>query len=323
MKHRRLARPRAQQHIKRSRLAGVTLVELLVSLVLMSLITLATVSLYSVNSQSYKTVDASQSLDDNARFALDVLGQAFRNAGYREVVVLGDVTTPANNSASTLFDVCAAAASTEPCPLLGFDNSRINTIAAVDDFGGAARGGVNLSDSLAIRFSGSGTGNDGDRSIVACNGRTTPAPTATNLADIGLSLFWLREVQGEPELTCTSQGFNAAGTWARNTEGIIRGVEAFQVMYGLDVTSPPDEIPDRWVSASGVGANWRNVRAIRVGMVLRGDPGSAQLSQAQTLYPLGKDFIGTSTEAGLIFTSPADGRLRRTYSSTFLIRNAL
>jgi type IV pilus assembly protein PilW len=60
-------------------------------------------------------------------------------------------------------------------------------------------------------------------------------------------------------------------------------------------------------------------------LIVRGDVGSAQGQSATTaenkLYPLGKDFIGTSTESGLVFDMPNDGRLRRVFNATYKIRN--
>jgi hypothetical protein len=41
----------------------------------------------------------------------------------------------------------------------------------------------------------------------------------------------------------------------------------------------------------------------------------------RTYYPLGEAFTGTSAEAGLKFVAPDDGRLRRAYSTTFMLRN--
>ena len=50
---------------------GLTLVELLVAIVLMLMVTLGTVALYTVNSSSKRTIDASQTLDDTARFVFE------------------------------------------------------------------------------------------------------------------------------------------------------------------------------------------------------------------------------------------------------------
>ena len=63
--------------------SGLTMVELLVSLVLASLVTLAAIALYSVTLSSYKTVDAGQEIQESGRFALEIIGQAARLAGYQ------------------------------------------------------------------------------------------------------------------------------------------------------------------------------------------------------------------------------------------------
>ena len=63
---------------------GLTLVELLVSMVLMLLVSIATVALFNVSATSYRTIDAGQELQDNGRFALEILGQAARSAGFQD-----------------------------------------------------------------------------------------------------------------------------------------------------------------------------------------------------------------------------------------------
>jgi Tfp pilus assembly protein PilW len=68
----------------RLRQQGLTLVEMLVGMVLMLLVIMATVALFSVTSSSYRTVDAGQELEDNARFAFEIIGQAIRQAGFQE-----------------------------------------------------------------------------------------------------------------------------------------------------------------------------------------------------------------------------------------------
>ena len=58
---------------------GLTLVEMLVAIVLMFMVTLATVALYTTNSSSKRTIDASQSLDDTARFVFELVGRSAGN----------------------------------------------------------------------------------------------------------------------------------------------------------------------------------------------------------------------------------------------------
>ena len=301
-----------------ARQKGLTLVELMVAIVLMLIVTLATVALYGANSASKRTVDASQSMDDTARFVFEMIGQAIRNAGYPSAVNLeGPLVTYSN-----LFNTCDASANTEPCPVLGFDNSAVSA----SNYGSAGSGTVNSSDSLAIRFYGSSGFNaagakGADNTVFTCTGDAVPASTV--MGELGLSIFSVRSYQDEPELYCTSN----PGSGTRSTVPIARGVESFQVMYGIDlcVGAPctRDGVPDRWVSAADVAAtDWRHVKAIRVGLILRGAPGSSQASDGQALYPLGEKFVSGATAAGMSFTPPTDGRLRRSYVTTYMLRNS-
>ena len=206
--------------------------------------------------------------------------------------------------------------------MLGFDKSAVSAT----NYGSAGSGTVNNSDSLAIRFYGSSAfdasgAKVADNTVFTCTGAAVPA--STTMGELGLSVFSVRLYQGEPELYCSSN----PGSGTRTSAQIARGVESFQVMYGVDLcTGTPctrDGVPDRWVSAADVAsADWRHVRAVRVGLVLRGSPGSSQASDGQTLYPLGEKFVSGVSGAGLSFTPPADGRLRRTYVTTYMLRNS-
>ncbi len=303
--------PRARQH-------GLTLVELMVSMVLMLLVTLATVALYNVSNQSYKTVDANQEIDDTARYTLDIIGQAVRNAGYQERIGPKSVGV---DEADAVFGLGTPIV----WPIWGANNSQIASTTSATDFGADTNlNGLNASDTLVSRFFGSSDVANptvADGTMVDCSGRAHPYPVGS-LA-LGLSAFFVATQDGEPELRCKS--FNPA-TGLYSASAVARGVESMQVMYGFD--SNADFIVDRWISSQDVTATgWTNVSAIRVGLVVRGSPGSSQGQSATAsendLYPLGQSFTGASTEVGLKFTPPADGRLRKVYSSTFLVRNTL
>lgn len=295
---------------------GLTLVELLVSLVLASLITLAAIALYSVTLSSFKTVDAGQEIQESGRFALEVIGQSARLAGYQNYTQrdgAGDENT--RRFVTTTFPT-----------VRGFNNSKVASPGNIDDDGATDNGGLNNSDTLAFRFHGSSKPEDAtapDGSIIDCQGFAQNYPASGD--DVALSLFWVKvDSSGEPSLQCISRGSPAAATLTRTTQPILKGVETFQVMYGLDIDN--DSMADRWVSGQNVAAaNWVQVVAVRVGLVIRGDPGSAQSQSAtaaeNNLYPLGKEFTGSSTEAGLVFTPPNDGRLRRVFNATFKLRN--
>jgi type IV pilus assembly protein PilW len=321
--------------LQRLRQRGLTLIELMVSMVLMLLITIATVALFNVSSSSFKTVDAGQELQDSARFAMEIIGQAVRSAGYQERIA--PVTT--DDQTDRIFG--PANVDDSAWRVQGGDNSMLATGNSI------ARGvsnGVNQSDALITRFFGSNLANPNnpaiaqfnggnpvaDGTMVDCSGRTIPYPTGG--ADVGVSAFFVRTVNGEPELICKS--YNPTTGQYVDTQ-IVRGVETFQVMFGVDTTG--DEIPDQWLSANtawdtaAATPNWNNVVAVRVGFVLRGPVGSAQgqssITSDNDLYPLGLAFTcGAATScspaAGLKFTPPNDGRLRRVFATTFFIRNS-
>ncbi|MES2242439.1 MAG: PilW family protein [Pseudomonadota bacterium] len=296
--------------------SGLTLVELLVSLVLTSLVTLAAIALYSVTLSSYKTVDAGQEIQESGRFALEIIGQSARLAGYQNYTQRdgsGDENT--RRFVPTTFPT-----------VRGFNNSKVASPGNIDDDGATDNGGVNNSDTLAFRFHGSSKLDDPlapDGSVIDCQGVAQNYPD--NGDDVALSLFWIKvDSTGEPALQCISRGSPAAATLTRNSQPILKGVETFQVMYGLDTDA--DSVPDRWVSGQSVAtADWVKVVAVRVGLVIRGDPGSGQGQSAtaaeNNLYPLGKGFTGTSTEVGLVFTPPNDGRLRHVFNATYKLRN--
>jgi type IV pilus assembly protein PilW len=154
--------------------------------------------------------------------------------------------------------------------------------------------------------------------VVDCQG--VPQGAMMTSTSLGLSLFYVSTAGTEPELSCIGS--------ARNSQPVIRGVESLQVVYGIDASVggslTTSSIPNRWVSAQDV-PDWNRVRAVRVGLVLRGAPGTSQAQQAGSndLYPLGEDFSAGNTEAGIKFTPPADGRLRRAFAATFMLRNRL
>jgi len=295
---------------------GLTLVELLVALVLASIITLAATTLYTITISSYKTVDAGQALQENGRFALEVIGQAARQAGFQNYSQRdGDGDENTRRFTPSSFPT-----------VRGFNNSKVSSPSSITDDGTTNNGGVNQSDTLAFRFHGSSLLSnplEPDGSMVDCQGVAQNYPA--NADDVALSLFWVaNDSTGEPALQCISRGSPTATTLTRNTQPLLKGVETLQVMYGLDTTG--DSVPKQWVSGQNVAAtDWGKVVAVRVGMVIRGDVGSSQ-GQSSTaadnnLYPLGKEFTGTSTETGLVFAAPNDGRLRRVFNATFKLRN--
>jgi type IV pilus assembly protein PilW len=304
---------------------GLTLVELLVSLILVSLITLATLAMYNAASSTYRTTDANQELQDNARFIFDTFSQAVRQAGLQDSAQYSAFQSQ-NQPAlapSHIWDTARYGA--QPA-LFGSNNAVVSSVGNVADFGTDDNGGHNNSDVFGVRYFGSSQLSNAanpDGTIIDCRGAPVPYPLVPG--DIGLSILQVAvSTSGEPELQCINNG--------RAAQPIVSGVESLQLVYAVDtdIAAGADTTPNRWLNAQQVtaAALWPRVRTVRIGLVLRGSAGSAiNAPNESALYPLGKEFSKVSnalpTTAGNAFTPPSDGRLRRAFTFNIAIRNNL
>lgn len=317
---------------------GLTLVELMVALAISTVITIAAVSALIVSRQGFTAVDAASQLRDNARFSTELIQRLGVQTGFLDVAY---VTTPRGNDAS---------ASANPDPnITGFNNATASATDPANSSTTRAAGSVGYgSDVLILRyqagetFPGSGVS---DNTMIDCAGNpSTTLPT--NREDRILSVLHVALSQGEPSLMCTTVN---PTTGAFSAQPIIRGVENFQVLYGVDGVTPnavpaagvtTDDIADRYLRADqmvvagdpvGTNANWRRVRSIRIGMIIRGPLGSGQADSPQTFYPLGQgknsaggalgSAMSSSADAGTVFGPIADSRLRQTVTFTVHLRN--
>ena len=312
---------------------GLTLVELMVAMAISLVIALAAVAALTVARRGFTTVDAASQLRDDGRFATDILQRLGVQAGYRDVTWAITERKRENG------------VSTNPDPdVFGLNNaSRAATTAA--DAGTARTTGTAGfgSDILVLRyqaaetFPGSGVA---DRTMINCLGGSTGTTIPVDRDDRMVSILHVAESQGELSLMCTSTttGFNPA---AGATQPLVRGVENFQVLYGVDgSTAAEPNRADRFlradqitVAGDALATNnaWRRVRSIRIGMVIRGPAGSSQDMNAQTFFPfgpavsstggaVGSAFVSTN-DPGTSFAPTPDGRLRQAVTFTIHLRN--
>jgi type IV pilus assembly protein PilW len=127
----------------------------------------------------------------------------------------------------------------------------------------------------------------------------------------GRPRFYLREstfdltADGSLALTCRYGPAPDSLTTQIPRQGVLPGVEAFQVLYGEDADG--DGNVDGWLRA-GQWADARNVLGVRIGLLLASDDAVAE--------PLNASFevLGTAVQA------PADGRLRRLFDFAVAFR---
>ena len=315
--------------------AGLTLLELLVAMTLGLLIVLAAAAALLVSRQGFFAVDAASQLRDNARYAQSIVQRVGVQAGFKNINML--VPPPPEDPANPF----------EPS-VFGINNAKRSTSTAWDagSTWGTSDAGKN-SDILVLRAHVSTTtgevGSPSDGSMIDCLGE---APPVTSELDGGF--FNILHVQassaGEPALMCT----RAAAGGGFEAQPLVQGVESFQVLYGVDNVVPntaptgaTDSVPDRYLRAdqltvtgndAATYANWRRVRSLRIGMVLRSQPGSAVDTASQAFYPLGTSrssasgaigsaFAHATNDPGTVFTPPVDRRLRQVVTFTVHLRN--
>jgi type IV pilus assembly protein PilW len=305
------------------RARGLTLVELLVAMLLGLLITLAATAALIVARRGFTSVDAASQLRDNARFATDLVQRLAVQAGYKDV-----------GYAATQRGMSIDLSATPPLSVLGFDNATVDQSLTP-----TTRTGTPFGDVLVLRFQPTETypgSNAADAAMIDCAGHEA-STLAKSRDDMHTSVLFVAESQGEPTLMCYRS--NTGSPPFDNSRPLISGVETFQVLYGVDGVKPKaaidpadtaDTVPERYLRAdeltvaSDTGAtqaNWRRVRSLRIGMILRSDIGGAQEVATRTLYPLGSSAFASAQDAGSIFTAPPDGRLRQVVTFTVHLRN--
>jgi type IV pilus assembly protein PilW len=309
----------------RHRLTGLTLVELLVAMMIGLLIVLAATSALLAAHRGFTTVDSASQLRDNARFATSLIQRLTVQSGYR------DVSNVATKRSAT------AGSPVSPLPyVFGFDNALADK-NSLDN--GRTRPTGSWGDVLVLRFQPTETfpgSRTADEAMIDCSGNPADTP-ASNRDDARTSVFFVdRSNDGEPTLKCYRSATGAPPF--DPAVPLIRGVENFQVLYGVDgvkantaltAADTPDTVPDSYLRAAqlevagdsaATRANWRRVRSLRIGLVLRSDAGSTQKSETRTIYPIGSSFASTA-DVGTQYDAPADGRLRQVVTFTVHLRN--
>ncbi|MFZ3142287.1 PilW family protein [Polaromonas sp.] len=326
---------------------GLTLVELLVALGLGLLVVTIAATALLLGQQGYRSVDSSTELRDRERFVSDLLTRVIVQAGYQD---LGANAITMRSTAKLLGN--------DPEPdVFGWNNAiyatpddrLLTTSTKIANENRPSSCGVandtsckNGSDILVVRYQGVSSPTNAvqsDSTMINCAGQGEAGLLTGDLNDRAVSIFHVnRGLNGEPALSCSY--FNSTtGLWVAPTP-IIEGVESFQLLFGTDSVIPAmaasaalvqDTVTDRWLRAdqltvagndAATRENWRRVRSVRVGLVIRGAVGSAQNYAAATLNPLGSLFSSNS-DIGTNLAVVADGRLRLQSTFTVHLRNDL
>ena len=341
---------------------GMTLVELLVALVI-SLVLLAGIyQIFVGSSTSYRENEQFARLQENARFAMDVIGRDLRMAGYTGCARIPGSIVNTLQDTSFLYDFNIGVQGFEyvgplaPSGLdaLDFSPSLDASVPLTEMVEGSdvltlRRAGIgdpvlletamaNSSDDLKVP---NGTGTDlintddivmisdcmdaavfqltsytsATGSVVHDTGGTTTPGNATK--DLGKPFPLGSEIVRMTTMSYLIRNNPAdiPSLYRVDSSGsteLVQGVERMQVRYGIDTDN--DRQVDSYVTAAAAAADWNQVIAVRVALLLQTeiDP---KLPADTSTYDLDGDGVSD-------FDDPADEqRMRRVFKATYAIRN--
>jgi type IV pilus assembly protein PilW len=159
---------------------GFTLVELMIAMVLGLILVAGVIQIFISNKQAYRVTDAHSKLQDNARFALDVLSRDVRSAGFngcraienKNVLIIADAPAPTNiNPSSIITGSNATATSWTPnisgslgTVVVGTD---VITVQHGESCGGNLTNSANVTGNIRIRYPNSCSVDAGDTFMIS------------------------------------------------------------------------------------------------------------------------------------------------------------
>jgi type IV pilus assembly protein PilW len=273
----------------RSSQRGMSLVELMISMVI-GLILLGTLAYFYLGSQQLsRTHDDLSRMEESGRNAMEIIGKAVRQAGFRLDVSKPLYVNPANNIGA----------------IIGTDGG-----GAAFGLAGAATA---PSDTLTIRHDPAWVedatnpikGREANCSPIGTNVMVSDnnADTTTGIVPPNTQVveYAFRINPANATLLCS----NIAANPAVGGSVVVDNIERMQITYGLrDATGAITAY-----IAAPTAAQWANVAAVRVSLLVRGPSRGITTNNSQTYIYNGETVTST------------DGFLRQVYTSTFTVRN--
>ena len=275
----------------RSRSRGVSLIEVMISLVI-GLVVVGAVIVSMIGSGNAGRFQAAYGqMNDDAQLGLSILSREIQMAGYS--LPTGVVNTAGAGTPTFDFSFTSMGTSTF---VFGCDNGFASATAATVACGTATTPAFEVvyeADS-ATTAPAAGTPSDCVGSAIA-----GPAPyVARN------RFFISTGPSGRPELYCASDKVGGS------SQQIVENIETMRVWYGVQVAAAPRQVV-RYVSAADINAvvppDWNNVISVRICLLVR---------SAEPVLTTGGEDTLTYQDCGSAAQTSADRRLRRAYFTT-------
>lgn len=290
--------------IKARQQAGLSLVELMVAITLSMILMLGAIQIFLSSKNTYISNQQLSEIQENGRFALDILTRDIRNTGYRGQCVV----TPTNHIAANMD----ALWSLNQGPIFGWANGSSPTfMQSIENSGGLfiqfAHGGhsdfegssTNTVGNNRLNWSGTEMTSplkENDAAIISdglgCDIFSSATEDITHiekkefagrswsheytdefeLLKLESIAYYIADDQGTPSLFRTSFDYEL-NPIANETYALVPGIEELQVEYGvsrgLDINN---SVVTEYVSAASV-TNWSNVISTRITLISKAQSG--------------------------------------------------
>lgn len=275
---------KSTHHIQRIQ-RGFSLVETLVALTIGLTLLTGFVSLYVESKQTYNAAEDQISLQENGRYAIELLSQEIARAGYfGDYPLLQEITgtTPPIASSATCDPRSTDWGRMLTQPIFGLDDTA-GSYACIPR--GTERASYYGGDLITVRYAAPFVTRQFDKQRLylrtAANaarlfvGRQEAHP-ANTLADtrgaheVNANSFYVaytgRKCQKEPVLGLFRKKLNYAGV--PESEELIPGIEDLQIQYGIDAND--DTVTDYFADANS-SVEWTRVHAVRLWVLVRSE----------------------------------------------------
>lgn len=263
---------------------GLSIVELMVSLVLGLLLMTGVIQVFLSSRQTYATNEAIARQQENGRFALEFIARSARMAGYTDPNLSLGVTPPTPINCNGLPGKCL----TLPNPPLS-----MSTINA----------GGNASDSIGFVL---------QPQLIDNIRRDCTGELIVNDDELVINRFEIIPNGTGTALGCRSYAFNgAAAPRQHGVATLVEGIDSLQILYGEDLGGDTRS-PNSYVSADRV-TDWSRVRSIRIAVL-------ANSMNPILPAPANRNFILLDA-APLASADYADNIPRQIFTTTIQLKN--
>lgn len=315
---------------------GVTLVELMIGLTLGMIVSAALLLVFANASSNGQNLQRSSSHIENARYAVELLREDLRQAGFFGEVAVAGATFTTPNPCQTVPTGFSAAPFGLPTPLRGYRASEVlGCLTSANRLAGTDALAVRRLDTVSVNPATLAAANQQyhvQYSFCSTDPATTPLvfdklAAAFVLHDRGCTnvntvrpyvarLYFVASCNrcgSGGDNTPTLKRLDLVGNQLVET-ALVEGVETLRFEYGFDTNGDGNaDVYLATAGASGALSQWENVVSLKVHLIVRSTEraSGSGLTTAQT-FQLG--------DLGSVTTSN-DGYARRAYSATVRLIN--